>query len=380
MATTLDPPATQQKPAQPQPTQPPQNPRRKRVTILVTVLAVIAAGIWGIKTFLYSRSHESTDDAELAANVVPLLSRVSGFVEQLRFDENQHVNQGDTVVMVDPSTYRHDLTQAQADLAAAEAAVGDRRLIGQAIAQVRSAESQNAATNAQVVAAEAQVAKTTADLARYEPLAAHHVISEQQLDAARAAAQRAQADLIAAERQAAAAFASVSGAQAGVRTAQARLRNAQAAADNAALELSYTTIIAPVSGTLGQRQVQPGQYLQSGQTLFMIVPDTGIFIEANFKETQLNNMRVGQRVEFEVDAYPGCHAQAVVQSFSPATGAMFALLPPENATGNYTKIVQRVPVRLHVTKDCGPDHPLRPGMSVEPHIIVRPSPRPAAGP
>jgi membrane fusion protein (multidrug efflux system) len=339
--------------------------------ILVTVIAAIGAAIWGIKTYVYSRAHESTDDAELAGNVAPLLSRVSGFVEQLRFDENQHVNQGDTVIAIEQSTYLHQLTQAQADLAAAEAAVGNRRIIGQAIAQVRSAESQNAATNAQVLATEAEVAKTSADLLRYEPLARRHIVSEQQLDAARAAAQQAAADLIAAQRQAAAANASVSGAQAGVRTAEARLRNAQAAADNAALELSYTTITAPLSGTLGQRQVQPGQYVQSGQTLFMIVPDTGIFIEANFKETQLNKMRVGQPVDFEVDAYPGCRATAVVQSFSPATGATFSLLPPENATGNYTKIVQRVPVRLRVTQDCGRDRPLRPGMSVEPHVIVR---------
>jgi membrane fusion protein, multidrug efflux system len=358
-------------PAAAAPAPQPPNPRRTRIIIAIAAIAVVAALIWGVKTFLYSRTHESTDDAELAGNLTPLLSRVSGFVEELRFDENQHVQQGDTVVRIDPSTYLHDLTQAQADLAAAEAAVGDRRLVGQAIAQVRTAESQNAANNAQVVAAEAEVAKTTADLARYEPLAARHIVSDQQLDAARAAAQQAAADLVAAERQAAAANASVSGAQAGVRTAAARLRNAQAATDNAALELSYTTITAPISGMLGQRQVQPGQYVQAGQTLFMIVPDTGIFIEANFKETQLNNMRIGQPVDFEVDAYPGCHAKAVVLSFSPATGAMFSLLPPENATGNYTKIVQRVPVRLRVTKDCGPDHPLRPGMSVEPHVIVR---------
>jgi membrane fusion protein, multidrug efflux system len=357
MATTVEPQAPQAPPQQQQqPPQEPSNPRRKTIIIAITVVAVVIGAVWGIKTYLYSRVHESTDDAELAANNVPLLSRVEGFVEQLRFDENQHVNQGDTVVEIEASTYRHNLTQAQADLAAAEAAVGSRRLVGQAIATVRAAEGQNAATNAQVIAAQAQVAKTTADLERYEPLAAQHIISQQQLDAA---------------REAAAALASVSGAEAGVRTAQARLINAQAAVDNAALQLSYTIITAPVSGTLGQRQVQPGQYVQSGQTLFMIVPDTGIFIEADYKETQLNKMRVGQAVDFEVDAYPSCEARAVVQSFSPATGAVFSLLPPENATGNYTKIVQRVPVRLHVTKDCGPDRPLRPGMSVEPHVIVR---------
>jgi membrane fusion protein (multidrug efflux system) len=379
MATTAEPQAPPQTPpAQehqqqqppPDPSKPP-NPRRKMIVIAVTGVAVIIAAIWGVKTYLYSRAHESTDDAELAANNVPLLSRVSGFVEQLRFDENQHVNQGDTIVAIEASTYRHDLTQAQADLAMAEAGVGGHRLVGQAVAEVMAAQGQNAATNAQVVAAEAEVAKTTADLARYEPLAERHIVSQQQLDAARAAAEQAQADLIAAERQAAASTASVSGAEAGVRTAQARLVNAQAAVANAALQLSYTTIMAPLSGTLGERQVQPGQYVQAGQTLFMIVPDTGIYIEANYKETQLNKMRVGQPVDFEVDAYPGCHAKAVVQSFSPASGAVFSLLPPENATGNYTKIVQRLPVRLRVTRDCGPDRPLRPGMSVEPHVIVR---------
>ena len=173
------------------------------------------------------------------------------------------------------------------------------------------------------------------------------------------------------QRQQSAATANISGAQAGVRLAQARLAAARAARDNASLQLSYTRIIAPSSGIISRKQVELGQLVQAGQPLFSVVSDSGVWITANLKETQLENLKVGQTAEIEVDAYPGVVATGVVESLSPATGARFALLPPDNATGNFTKVVQRVPVRIAVLNGLGAGHPLRPGMSVTVHVDIK---------
>jgi len=141
--------------------------------------------------------------------------------------------------------------------------------------------------------------------------------------------------------------------------------------ENARLQLSYTQVAAPMAGLVSRKQVEVGQLVQAGQPLLTIVSDTSVWITANFKETQLSDIRVGQPVDIDIDAYPGCHARGAVESLSAATGAKFALLPPDNATGNFTKVVQRVPVRVAVTEGCGKDRPLRPGMSVDAHVIVK---------
>jgi 2-methylisocitrate lyase-like PEP mutase family enzyme len=189
--------------------------------------------------------------------------------------------------------------------------------------------------------------------------------------AVKAAADAATANLRALQEQAQAAGATVTNAVAGVRLATARLQAARAARDNAALQLSYTTVTAPAAGIVSKKQVEVGQLVQPGQPLMSVVADTGVWVTANFKETQLADLRVGQPVEIDVDAYRGATAQGVVESVSAATGATFALLPPDNATGNFTKVVQRIPVRIRVTRGLGPDRPLRPGMSVEAHVRTK---------
>jgi membrane fusion protein, multidrug efflux system len=317
-------------------------------------------------------------------HIIPVLAKVGGYVTAVHGENNLHVNERDTIVTIDRRDYTVKLAQAEADLAAAQAATGfpagargagraagGLPVVGQAQAQVRTAEGQSAANDARVVAAQANYDKATADLKRYKELAVRQIISQQQLDAAQAAADAAQADLLAAQKQAVASGAGVSGAEAGVRLAQARLAAAQAARDNAALELSYTAITAPANGVISQKQVELGQLVESGQMLFSVVADTGVYLTANYKETQLNDIRVGQPVDFTVDAYPGCTAHGRVESLSAATGARFALLPPDNATGNFTKVVQRVPIRVHITQGCGSDRPLRPGMSVNTHIVTK---------
>jgi membrane fusion protein, multidrug efflux system len=383
MATTTRP---EQQPA-PQPAPPPSGaagappapaaapsaapkPRNRLIVPIVAILALIGI-VWGVRAWLYSRTHETTDDAYVDGHLVPVLAKVGGYVVRVNGDENTHVKEGDTIVVIDDSDYRARLAQAEAELAAAQVAVGTGRYTGQALAQVYAAQGQRAAADAQIAAAQANYNKAAADLQRIRQLADQQIVSRQQLDAAQAAAVAAAATLLAAQKQAAAAGATVTNAEAGIRLADARLASAGAQATEAALNESYTHITAPVSGVLSRKQVEVGQLVQPGQTLVTIVADTGVWVTANFKETQLNDIRVGQHATFDVDAYGGRTFNGVVESISAATGAKFALLPPDNATGNFTKVVQRIPVRIRPTDPPDPQHPLRPGMSVVVHVDTK---------
>ena len=341
----------------------PAKSKKKFVLPLVGLLVLLGIG-WGVKQWVYGRSHATTDNAQVDGHIIPVLAKVGGYVQAVSVGENDPVKEGQTLVQIDPSEYRVRAAQAAADYAAAQAAAGNGAGVGQAEATVQNAAGQRAALEAQVAAAEANAQRAQSDLARARELADKEIISRQQLDAAQATASAAAAQLTAARRQASAAGAGVQNAQAGVRLAEARLQAAQAARENAALQLEYTTIKAPATGLVSRKQVEVGQLVQPGQTLFSIVPDTGVWVTANFKETQLADIRVGQPVDVEVDAYGGQTVEGRVESISGATGAKFALLPPDNATGNFTKVVQRVPVRIRVVKGIGPDRPLRPGMSV----------------
>ena len=352
-------------------TPPAKSSMRKKIIIGVIVVAVVIALTWAIKTLIYSRAHESTDNAQVDGHIVPVLAKVGGYVTAVLVQDNDSVSKGQTLVRIDDAEYRVKVAQAEADLAAAQSSAGGRQFTGGSQAAVATASGQRSALDAQIQAALANQQKANADLARMRDLVSKQIVSAQQLDAAQAAAAAAAADVEALQRQAAAAGGTVQNAQAGVRLAQARLEAAQASLDNAKLQLSYTNVTAPETGTISKKQVEVGQLVQAGQTMMSIVADTGTWVTANFKETQLNRMHVGQSVVLDVDAYPGCEAEGTVQSLSAATGARFALLPPDNATGNFTKVVQRLPVRIAITKGCGAAHPLRPGMSVVAHTDIR---------
>jgi membrane fusion protein (multidrug efflux system) len=341
--------------------------KRKFVLPIVLVLGLVLV-FWAFQRWNYGRSHQSTDNAQVDGHIVPVLAKVGGYVKTVNVSENDHVNAGQLLVQLDDADYRVRLQQAQADLAAAEATSGGGGFSGQAQSQVQSAAGQRATLDAQIGAAKANADKADADLARARELAGKLIISRQQLDAAQATAAVARANLLAAQRQAAAAGGTVNTAEAGVRVASARTMAARAAAENAQLQLDYTRITAPASGEVSRKQVEVGQLVSPGQPLLSIVADTGVWVTANFKETQLATIRPGQPVEFEIDAYGGCVGQGKVASVSGATGAKFALLPPDNATGNFTKVVQRVPVRIAVTKPCSGNHPLRPGLSANVHV------------
>jgi membrane fusion protein (multidrug efflux system) len=344
---------------------------RRRIVLGLVLLAALLGVGWGVKQWLYGRAHESTDNAQVDGHLVPVLAKVSGYVTAVNVAENDRVRADSVLVRIDEREYAVRLAQADADLAAARAQAGGRGLAGQAEAQVENATGQRAALDANIGVAQANAVKAESDLARTRELAAKQVVSKQALDAAQASNDAARAQLLAAQRNAGAAGAGVTNAEAGVRLAQARLAAAQAARDNAALQLSYTRVTSPVGGIVSRKQVEVGQLVQAGQPLLTVVSDTGVWVTANFKETQLSDLKVGQAVEVEVDAYGGCTAKGKVESVSAATGAKFALLPPDNATGNFTKVVQRVPVRIAITSGCGKEQPLRPGMSVAAHVDVK---------
>ncbi|HET6568793.1 MAG TPA: HlyD family secretion protein [Rhodothermales bacterium] len=341
-------------------------PGRSRRKILIWIVAVVVAVpllIWGISKWRYAESHVSTDDAQVEGHIVPVLAKVGGFVKSVSVENNVHVREGALLVQLDDAELRERLAQAEAQMAAAEAVAQ-----GGSKSQVASAFRQNAALEAQIGAARAEAEKADKDLERARELAGQHIISQQQLDAAQAAARSARAGVQALEQQSAAAEATISGAESSVKTAAARLVAAQAAVENAKLQLSYAQITAPAGGIVSKKNVEVGQLVQPGQPLMAIVADTSVWVTANFKETQLAQIEVGQPVEIDVDAYPDCTAHGSVMSIAAATGATFALLPPDNATGNFTKVVQRVPVRIRITDDCGAGKPLRPGFSSVVHV------------
>jgi len=343
---------------------------RKRIIPIIAIL-VLAGLFWFGKQWWYGRAHESTDNAQVDGHLVPVLAKVGGYVDAVTVQENDSVKEGQVLVRIDSSEYAVRLQQANAELAAARAAAGSSNGAGgQAQAQVAAASGQEVALQSQIVAARAARDKAVADLGRMHELAAKQIISSQQLDAAVAASDAAAANLQALERSAGAAGATVASAEAGVKLAQARLAGAEAAKANAELQLQYTRVAAPASGTVSKKQVEVGQLVQAGQPLMTIVSDTGTYITANFKETQLGDIRIGEPADIEVDAY-GCTAKGKVESVSAATGAKFALLPPDNATGNFTKVVQRIPVRIAVVKPCSATQPLRPGMSVNVHVATK---------
>ena len=350
---------------------PPAAPTRRSPLPFVLGVLLLVGGIWGYRTITYNRSHESTDNATIDGHVIPVLAKVGGFVTAVKVAENDRVKGDVPLVQIDDREFTVRLALAEADLAAARASTGGRNGTGQAQAMVENASAQTAAQTANVDAARAQVVKAEADLARYAELAAKNIVSQQQLDGAKAQVAATRAQLIAVQKQVNAAGANVISMEAGVRLADARLGAAQASRDNAALQLSFTKITAPTPGSVSKKLVEVGQLVQPGQTLMSIASDTGLFVTANFKETQLDDLRIGQKVELAVDAYGGAKIEGVVESISAATGARFTLLPPDNASGNFTKVVQRVPVRIRITRGLDATRPLRIGLSVVAHVVTQ---------
>jgi membrane fusion protein (multidrug efflux system) len=345
--------------------------RRKRLPLILGGALVIAVAVWGGRKYIYGLSHVTTDNAQLDGHITVIAPKVAAFVSRVLVDDNQHVKAGDTLVVLDDRDLLVRLQQAEADLADARAAAGGAHRPGQAGAQLAWSHAEQASAQANVVSAQAGFKRAAADLERIRGLAANRIVPPQQLDAAQAAYDAAAAQLESARKQAAAAGDQVSAYGAALSGAGARLAAAEAAADNARLQASYAHILAPTDGIVAKRSAEVGALVQSGQTLMSIVPDHDVWVTANLKETQLEHVAVGDKATFTVDAYPGHVFHGHVESLSPATGARFSLLPPDNATGNFTKVVQRVPVRIAVDDAPDPARPLRPGMSAVVDIATR---------
>jgi membrane fusion protein (multidrug efflux system) len=332
------------------PTATPAKARRNPIPLALAAVVVLAVAGFGIRQWRFGSTHVSTDNAQIEGDIIPVLPKVSGFVADVRVRENQRVRAGDVLVVLDDRDLAAKLAQAEANLAEAQAAAGTRVRTGQAQAQL-------AAARAAVTDAEAVAWKARNDLGRLHSLDAQGVVSRQEVDGAEAASRSADAHLQAVRDQ-------VGASVAGVSSASARVGSALAARDQAALQLSYTRLVAPSAGVVSRKDVEVGQLVQVGQPLMSVVPLNDVWVVANLKETEVRDVKPGDRVQIRVDSYPGRTFPGTVESLSPASGARFSLLPPDNATGNFTKVVQRIPVRVHIDGAQDPTHVLRPGMSV----------------
>jgi membrane fusion protein, multidrug efflux system len=336
---------------------------RKRVLPIVIVLAVLVVGLVAAYYFIAVRPYESTDDAFIDGHAIQISPQVPGRVLKLFINDNQLVKKGDPLVQIDPRDYDAALAQAQANLAAAQSRLAESRQ------QVIVSRAKSEQDRAAVSSAEAEATLADADLARYQAVE-KRAISQQQLDAATATAQSSRASLEVARKKADASSAQIGQDEAQIPTADAGVKQAEAALRQAELNRSYADIVAPEDGWVTRRVVEAGQYVQSGQALLAVVQPNA-WVTANFKETQITLMKPGQPVRIEIDAFPHKKFKGHVDSIQAGTGAVFSLLPPENAAGNYVKVVQRVPVKIVFDAGEDSDLPLPLGASAVPTVRVR---------
>ncbi|MEM5398799.1 HlyD family secretion protein [Paraburkholderia unamae] len=338
---------------------------KRTLLILLGLAALVAAAVWLGHWWVVGRFIESTDDAYLQADSVTIAPKVSGYVTDVYVADNQAVKAGDPLVKLDARQYQVALDQAQATV---DARTAD---IEHAQAQIEQQRANVAQAQAQQEVARVSLRHANDEVARYAPLAATGAETTERLAELKSERDKAQATLAADAAAVTAARSQISALNAQLSQARAQLEAARANAAQSQLDLDNTVVKSALAGRVGDRTVRAGQYVQPGTRMLTVVPVQRTYLTANFKETQIGRMRAGQPVELHVDALPGHTLHGVVDSFSPGTGAQFALLPPENATGNFTKLVQRVPVRIRL--ETGPEtrSVLLPGMSVTVDVDTR---------
>lgn len=404
------------------------NPKRKRMVRFILLALVVVGIIVAIPVWAYYSSRESTDDAEVDGHIVPISPRISGTIMEVLVNDNETVHAGQKLVLLDPADYQVAASEAQAALATAQANTAESQVnvpitdintssqirtsttqvnsyeaaVSSAQQAVNTARARLGVSQAALAQAQANYVKAQKDLARYEDLVSKDEISHQDYDAAFAAAgsnaaqvDSAKAEIVASQHSLDQAVAQLNQARAQLQTtiverrlseeirprqqavsearykqAEAQVQQREADLNQAKLNLGYTVIRAPVDGVVSRKSAEPGMPVTPGQQIMALVPLDDIWITANYKETQLKNVRVGQKVEISVDTYGGRTYRGYVDSIAAASGARFSLLPPENATGNYVKVVQRIPVKIQLEPGEDRDYSLRPGMSVEPTILL----------
>ncbi|MGY3054531.1 membrane fusion protein (multidrug efflux system) [Pedobacter sp. UYEF25] len=335
-----------------------QKKKSKIVPIIIGVLVIIGI-VFGISEWSYYSKHIDTDDAQIDGDISPVVARVGGYVKDINFEENTHVKAGQVLVKLDEQDFKIKLEQAQAGQQGANAGVG----VSQSQISATAANIGTAKANVDVARVKLNLAQK--DFTRYANLVKEGAITKQAFDQANATKESAEATYRAAQDQYRAAVKQVGTTRSQLAVSNNAISLRQSDVDFAKLQLSYTDIKAPVSGLVSKKNVQKGQLVQAGQPLFSIVNDGSLYVTANFKETQLEDIKKGLKVEITVDAFPNEKIEGKVLNFAPVTGAKGSLLPPDNATGNFVKVVQRVPIKIEIHPSKELLARLRPGMSVK---------------
>jgi membrane fusion protein (multidrug efflux system) len=347
--------------------------KRSKTFLIVLIVLLLAGGSFGITKYIHALHHEETDDAQVEANVNPVIPKISGYVTEVRVKDNMKVKKGDTLLILDDRDLKIKLAQTEAALATAESNLSIAKASTSAAhSNIATAEASVKTADAQIEAAKVNVWRATQDYTRYANLIKDHSITQQQFEQAQAAKETAEKQLLILQEQrgqaskqtnAVSSQSNATSTQIGL--ANATIKQRQVDVDDAKLNLSYTVVLAPADGVASKVNVQAGQFLQAGQATFSIVQDNDVWVIANFKETQFDDLKIGQKVIVEVDALPGHEFEATLTSFSPATGSRFALLPPDNSSGNFVKVVQRLPVKIEfINKNDSLVKQLKAGMNV----------------
>jgi membrane fusion protein, multidrug efflux system len=340
-------------------------PKKKNPILFVVLAVVVIASFFGIRAFLHNLKYETTDNAQVESRSVPVISRVAGYIDSLGLDDFGSVKQGNLLIKIDDQEYQLALIQAKADVMNAQA----DQVNAQAAYRNSIASKKLSSANADVQLTRLNKAK--ADLNRDEALFKEGAITQKQLEDSRNNQEATFKQYTANQDQVNLTATQVSIAEAQIQKIAALIETRKAAYEQAKLRLSYCLISAPVSGRIGRRNLEKGQFIQAGAPLFAIVNDEVFWIVANFKETQLQKMKEGQEVDVKLDGYPDLEIKGKLTSFSQATGSKFALLPPDNATGNFVKVTQRVPVKIEIIDPAKYKGVLRAGLSAEVEVNVK---------
>ena len=349
--------------------------------ILPLIIGILALGgiIWGTSEYIYSLHHEETDNAQLEGNISPIIPKVSGYITELAIEDNKAVKKGDTLFRIDERDFVNRQMQAEA---AYNSAVANLAVITANLSSAHANTNINKAnvdaSDAAIRRAEVRTWKAGRDFGRYKNLLADNSATQQQYDAALAEKNDAEAQLVVLKKQYVTAVeqshaseSQTTSSEKQIAVARAMVEQRRTELEFARLQLSYTVVTAPTDGIVSKKSIQTGQFVNAGQLLFSLVADDDLWVVANFKETQLGRIRVGDGVEIEVDAFRDKPLKGTVTSFSKATGAKFSLLPPDNATGNFVKVVQRVPVKINISERSDLLERLSAGMSVKVAVNIR---------